>query len=278
MKVVKKINNNVAICIDDNNHELIAFGKGIGFPKMPYNLKDLSIVDKTYYAVNSKYYLLFKDIDEEIFEISGHILEYARCKLDYEITSNVLFTLSDHIDFAIKRYQQKICIQPVLNYELKQLYKKEVEVGYKAIDYINRKKNISLHQDEAYGIALHFIYSCNSLNTEKPPTKEEEILDKITRIIEADFNISIDRNTINYSRFVSHLKYLLKRQREHVEMQTENNTIFNSLKEEYQSVYICCVHIHKYFEENFHWILNNEELLYLMLHINRLRSREDCNH
>ena len=34
MKVVKKINNNVAICLDSNNCELVAFGKGIGFPKI----------------------------------------------------------------------------------------------------------------------------------------------------------------------------------------------------------------------------------------------------
>ena len=33
MKAVRKINNNVAICIDNNHKELIAFGKGIGFQR-----------------------------------------------------------------------------------------------------------------------------------------------------------------------------------------------------------------------------------------------------
>jgi transcriptional antiterminator len=32
MKVIKKININVALCVDNNKKELIAFGKGIGFP------------------------------------------------------------------------------------------------------------------------------------------------------------------------------------------------------------------------------------------------------
>ena len=49
MKVVKKINNNVAICLDSNNCELVAFGKGIGFPKMPYEIQDLSLIDRTFY-------------------------------------------------------------------------------------------------------------------------------------------------------------------------------------------------------------------------------------
>lgn len=41
MKIIKKINNNVAIGLDKNNQELIVFGKGIGFPKMPYEVDDL---------------------------------------------------------------------------------------------------------------------------------------------------------------------------------------------------------------------------------------------
>ena len=39
MKVIKNINNNVSICVDDNNREVIAFGKGIGFKKPPYELE-----------------------------------------------------------------------------------------------------------------------------------------------------------------------------------------------------------------------------------------------
>ena len=38
MKVVRNINNNVAVCLDDQGHELIAIGKGIGFKKAPYEI------------------------------------------------------------------------------------------------------------------------------------------------------------------------------------------------------------------------------------------------
>lgn len=41
MTVVKKINNHAAICRDGNRRELIAFGKGIGFPLLPCELTDL---------------------------------------------------------------------------------------------------------------------------------------------------------------------------------------------------------------------------------------------
>ena len=48
MKVIKKINNNVALCLDGNQRELIAFGKGIGFKPIPYELTDLSVIERTY--------------------------------------------------------------------------------------------------------------------------------------------------------------------------------------------------------------------------------------
>ena len=36
MKVIKNINNNISLCLDSRNNEVVAFGKGIGIPKPPY--------------------------------------------------------------------------------------------------------------------------------------------------------------------------------------------------------------------------------------------------
>ena len=55
MKVIKKINNNVALCVDNNKKELIAFGKGIGFPDMPYEIKDLSAISMTFYRMDQSF-------------------------------------------------------------------------------------------------------------------------------------------------------------------------------------------------------------------------------
>ena len=33
MRVLRTINNNVVICLDNNENEVVAFGKGIGFNK-----------------------------------------------------------------------------------------------------------------------------------------------------------------------------------------------------------------------------------------------------
>ena len=41
MKVIKKINNNIAIAVDGENNEVIVFAKGIGYGNIPYEIKDL---------------------------------------------------------------------------------------------------------------------------------------------------------------------------------------------------------------------------------------------
>lgn len=38
MQVVKNINNNVSLCLDNDGHEVIVFGKGIGFVKPPHEI------------------------------------------------------------------------------------------------------------------------------------------------------------------------------------------------------------------------------------------------
>lgn len=48
MEVYKKINNNVALARDAKGRELVVFGKGIGFVSMPYELTDLSRIQRTF--------------------------------------------------------------------------------------------------------------------------------------------------------------------------------------------------------------------------------------
>ena len=49
------------------------------------------------------------------------------------------------------------------------------------------------------------------------------------------------------------------------------------MKAEYNKTYQCVSHIQTYLKDHLEWNPSEEELLYLMLHINRLCSREDCN-
>lgn len=277
MKIIKKLNNNVAIGVDDNKREVIVFGKGIGFQKMPYELNDLSIIDRTYYDIDNKYLGLLEEIPEVIFELSSKIVNYALLKTDKEFNANIIFTLADHINFAVQRFKKHINFKFPISNDIKCLYEEETKVGQEGIKLINKKLNINLSDDEAIGIALHFINAENIIETKKVKMNKEQIIEDIINIIENDFLVDIDKKGFNYSRFTSHIHYLLKRRNNKEIVSSENIMLFESMKQKCDKTYSCVYRIKKYLQELLKWDLNQEELLYLMLHINRLCSREDCN-
>lgn len=277
MKVIKKINNNVAVCLDNDGHELIAFGKGIGFPKTPYELTDLSKVWRTYYGINPNYLGLLNEIPEEIVHLSIKIVDQAKLKIQNEINSNIVFTLADHINFAIERCKKNMDIKMPFCYDIQHLYEDEMYIGEWAVKLINKKLDLHLSKDEAVSIALHFINAENMQNKEEDKVDEKTIIRDLTEIIETDFSIKINIDGFNYSRFVSHMQYLLKRRENDTEIDSENKKMFESMKQEYAKTYECVMHIKKYLLDTLNWNPSEEELLYLMMHINRLCAREDCN-
>ena len=110
MKVIKKINNNVAICLDSSNNELIALGKGIGFKKTPYELEDLTLVDRTFYDINPSIVALMDEVSEDLFQVSVEIVDKAKVYLKTDISDSFAFVLADHLHFAIYRSRQGIII------------------------------------------------------------------------------------------------------------------------------------------------------------------------
>lgn len=275
MKVIKNINNNVVICTDNNGNELIAFGKGLGYKNPPYDVSDLSIITKTFYDVNPRYFGLLNSISQEIFEISGKIVDYALLKIDSPLNSNIIFTLADHVQFAIQRHKQELQIKFSSQHDLKHFNPKEVDVGHFAVNLIEKKLQIRLPNDEIYGIAMHFI-NAESINRKRENLfTSEAIILEVIKIIENHLHLEIEKTGFNYSRFASHLEYLFERSINEETLSSKNLEMYKTIKKKYPEIYECARKISNYFYEEFCWELGEEELIYLMLHINRLCTRED---
>ena len=91
MKVIKNINNNVAILNDDNGHEVVAMGKGIGFSKPPYEV-DLSKIDRTYYSLDSHYVNFLSEI-QEVIDVTLEIVEKGSDYLELNLSRTFWFSM-----------------------------------------------------------------------------------------------------------------------------------------------------------------------------------------
>lgn len=274
MKIVKNINNNFAVAIDKSGNTLVIRGKGIGFGSVP-RMVEKSKIERSYYDVDEKYFLAISGIPEDIITISTKIIDKARMVIDSPINSTVVFSLADHIAFAIKRHKEKLNVSLPLVYDVQHLYEKEYEIGLYGLEVIKKELKEYLPKDEAAFIALHLI---NAEKTQKVDKSDDSmIVDEVTRIIEKMLNVSINRDSFNYSRFASHMFYLLKRSKNKEIMVTDNSEIYETIKKKYQNIYECSQIVSNYLKNELLIELNNEEKLYLMLHINRLCAREISN-
>lgn len=277
MQVIKKINNNAAICLDSADNEIVAIGTGIGFPQVPYDLEDLSIIQSTYYGINPMYLDLLNQMPTEVFDVSDKIVEIFRNRIDATVSSNLVFTLADHINFAIERLKKNLHFENALQYEIQHLYEAEYEIGLLALGLIKKELGIRFPKIEASNISLHLINAEAVTQKTMKGNQFDDVLSDIVEIIGEHFQIYIDKSTINYSRFVSHFQYLMKRQQKGKLIGTDNSKIFDSIIEEYPDTFKCVKRIRDYLKTEFDFRLDEEELLYLILHVNRLCVREDCH-
>ena len=157
MKIIKQINNNAALALDGNGKELVVLGRGVGFPKMPYELTDLSRVEKTFYDVNPKYFGMAADLPRSLVLACAEIAEKAEVELDCELNPNLPFTLADHLNFAAERLNKGIEVPTPLAYDVRHLYPRETELAEQARELLARTAGLELPQSEVVNIALHLI-------------------------------------------------------------------------------------------------------------------------
>ena len=275
LRITKKINNNVALALDSAGKEIVVFGRGIGFPAMPYELTDLSKIQRTFYDIKSNYVELAAALPEDLILLAADIVELARCDLDCDLNPNLPITLADHLNFAMERFQTGMEVQSPLTYDIAHFYPAEMSLGRQALEIIRERKGIVLPESEATSIALHLINGEMENNDMHATLTTTKVIRDITNIIEQTLKITLDTSGFNYSRFTMHIRYLLQRMQQGTQEVNGMSSAMRQLVREYPDVYYCTMKVVFYFSNHFHWECNEDEKLYLFMHINRLKERND---
>lgn len=273
--IIKKIlNNNAVIAKDESNNELIAFGNGIGFRHKYNDALNQKEILKIYYQTNNyksqQLQNLMAEIPFDCIETTNKVIELAEKRLKMKLSNNLLIPLADHINYSIKRYKQGLEIPILINEEVKTLYKDEYNCGLEAIGIINSKYGIKLQNDEASAIAFHIINAEND-NSAEHTVKIMNGVKKVLSIVQSSFNVELNEETTDYSRFIIHLKFLfnkilLKNTKSDVVVKNLYKNIFANKEE----VNECINKIEAYIKDSFKYNLLSEDKLYLAIHICKL--------
>ena len=280
MLIQKIFNNNSILALDSNKREVVVMGRGIGFRKNVGDKIDSEKVEKIFILkekeASEKFKMLLEDIPKEIIYVCYDIIEYAKNILDVKISEYIYVTLTDHISNAIKLYKEGLNIINPIIWEVKKFYPKEFEIGLKALDFIEEEIGVKLPEDEAANIALHLVNSQvnNSCKEVEDIAKQTKMINDILNIVRYTYNIKLDENSLSYDRFITHLRFFFKRlnkknNNEEENLDNKDDFLLKQVKEKYTDAYKCMLKIEDYIGKE----LNDEEKLYLTVHIQRITSK-----
>ena len=221
MKIIRQINNNAALALDGNGKERVVLGRGVGFPKMPYELTDLSRIERTFYDVNPQYFGMAADLPRPLVLACAEIAERA-----------------------------------------------ELELA--------REAGLKLPDSEVVNIALHLINAEAEAGDMHSMMMTLKALSDVDGIVEKQLAITLNKESFSYSRFSMHLRYLIQRLASCRQVEERISGMLAQMRREYPRVYQCARAIADYFQATWNWQCNDEEIVYLMLHISRLQEKHEA--
>lgn len=273
MKVQKVINNNIVSSVDDNGIEVVVMGRGLGYSAKEGMEVPRNKVEKIFRLDNEDMMdrfktLIFKLPPEQI-QISAEIIHYANELLNKPLNQNIYLTLTDHVNFAIERFQENLFYATPLLREVKSFYREEYMVGEYGIALIEERLGIKLPVDEAASMALHVVnaeYNAPMLDT----MHITQLIQQVVKIVEECFFIRLDERSLNYERFITHLKFLAQKIYSRESLDPEESEFTTMISRMYPEQYACGRKIQNFIGEEYGYQIAEEEVTYLAVHIKRI--------
>lgn len=276
MKIAKVINNNVISVYQTDGTEAVIMGRGIAFKKKPGDQVDETRIQKVFALKNKQttdnFKMLLREVPLELIEIVEGIISDAKRDQDRNLNENIYVSLTDHIHFAMERYEQGIEIKNALLWEIKQLYKEEFNLGLKTLEQIKHKLGVELPQDEAAFIAIHLVNA--EMNEEVATTMNiTKFIQQIVNIAKYHFKMELDEESLSYFRFITHLKFFSQRVFNGTHYDNHDDHFYDLIRDKHPEAAACVEKINVFIQNEYNHILTNEEKLYLMIHIQRVITR-----
>lgn len=280
MKIEKVLNNNVVVINNEHGQEMVVMGRGLAFQKKVGEAIDSSKVEKTFVlennAISEKLAQLLRDTSEVYLNIASKIMDYAQSQLPYKLDEYLYVALTDHISFAISRHKQGIILKNPLVWEIRKYYKQEYSIALTAVEMIETETGFRLTEDEVASIALHLVNSQMSGENMSAAVQITEIVNNILNIVKYHFRMELDEETINYERFLTHLRFFAIRFiRKEKGVDTHDTFFYEQLKQNFSEAFQCSKKIRTYLEKTYNWPISKDEELYLTLHIHRVTNRHE---
>lgn len=274
MKIHKIFNNNVVQSVDDQGSEIVVFGQGIAYQRNIGDYIPENKIQKRFVLQDSNQATRLNELLNEVpviyFELAERIITFAEQYLSIKLNSNIYITLADHISFSVTRFENDLILKNPLLSEIRSLYKREFVVGLFALDLVEKEIQIKLPIDEAGVIVMHIINMQMGIEDDSYANKLMKIVSEIAVIVEANLNFVIDDESMEYNRLLIHLRFFAQRILSKQSLSSVNLINVKNFAEMYAAAYEIAIKIKDYTETTYKYLVDESEILYLSVHIQRL--------
>ena len=273
--ITKILNHNSFMGIESkNDQECLIMGKGVAFGKKVgqtvsvtgdarvYSLKELTDRGEAKEII--------KSVSPLCLELANEVLDQAEEEFG-KVDRSILFTMADHLDFAVRRIQNGEQISNPLTDDIRIMFYKEYKVAGCIRDLLKEKLGIRIDEHEIGYIALHVHAAIVDENVSQAMEIARTVRECIC-MVEEETGKSIDVMSLSYNRLMNHVRYMVARAIHGEKLKMSLND-YMSVK--FPGPYMTAEKICRKMEKSLKLPIPDIEIGYLAMHLERMMDREE---
>lgn len=274
-RITKILNHNSFMGIESkNDQECLIMGKGVAFGKKVgqtvsvtgdarvYSLKELTDRGEAKDII--------KSVSPLCLELANEVLDQAEEEFG-KVDRSILFTMADHLDFAVRRIQNGEQISNPLTDDIRIMFYKEYKVAGCIRDLLKEKLGIRIDEHEIGYIALHVHAAIVDENVSQAMEIARTVRECIC-MVEEETGKSIDVMSLSYNRLMNHVRYMVARAIHGEKLKMSLND-YMSVK--FPGPYMTAEKICRKMEKSLKLPIPDIEIGYLAMHLERMMDREE---
>ena len=270
--IIKKILNTNAVVVTRDGLEMIAFGKGIGYKQKINTVITKEQISKKFIPENaykeSELIALLEKIPAVYFEVTRQIIEYAEVILKVKLKASIYYTLTDHLYFAVERFNEGMALGNRIYWEMKTYYKTEFMIEQYGLDVLKKETGYDLPKEEAANITFHII-NANPKVHNNNILEVSRLVDNIIQTLRVLTKGDLKQEGLNFERFVTHIKFFSERYLAD-KMLSDDQQLLEQVFNIYPQATKIALKLEKMLYALYERQVTKEELAYLIIHIHRL--------
>lgn len=278
LTISRVVNNNVVLASRGGGAERVVMGRGLGFQGKPGNAIDPALVEKTYILdpgveLGHLETLLASIPYETVVAVTGAVAAVEK-ELGRGLGKSLPFALLDHVSFVLERLERGVVLPAVVMPELSVMYPQEFAAAKTMHHSLAESLGVELPKDEHVYLAMHILNATRDEYNHSAGLLFRRV-QHVVSIVQTFLGVPLDENSLDYARFVLHVKFFLQRLANHAQLEKADSSFFDFARANYPRSYQCAKQVEAYVEAETGMTPSTEEMLYLIVHIERIAGGGD---